>query len=103
MSPKQAVPASLSTKIRQSLMMTSSTSSTLERPRPDKTKVASTSNTLEKRRSTAAANSPVTTMERFKRSRFDSLLNISAAAASTPENSLPRRRKEVRRESRRGS
>merc|ERR1711971_124640 len=104
LSPKQVVTApSLSSKIRQSLMITSSASNTLERSRVDKSKVTSASSSLEKRRSTAATSSPVTTLERSKRSRFDSLLNISAATASTPENSLPRRRKEVRRESRRGS
>ena len=84
-------------------MMTSSASNTLERSRADKSKVSSASSSLEKRRSTGATSSPVNTLERSKRSRFDSLLNISAASASTPENSLPRRRKEVRRESRRGS
>ena len=43
------------------------------------------------------SSTPVNTLDRSKRSRFDSLLNISNTSTITPENSLPRRRKEVTR------
>ena len=43
------------------------------------------------------SSTPVNTLDRSKRSRFDSLLNISNTSTNTPENSLPRRRKEVTR------
>jgi len=53
-------------------------------------------NTMERsKRSVLMSSTPINSLGRSKRSRYDSLLNISNASVTTPENTLPRRRKEV--------
>jgi len=53
-------------------------------------------NTMERsKRPVLMSSTPVNSLGRSKRSRYDSLLNISNVSVATPENTLPRRRKEV--------